>query len=562
MKIHWYIPALFGYTITLYSCNENSGGAPATDSTAVAAGEKVFINKCSSCHNFRNDDIGPQLGGVAAATGDAWIRRFVKDPQGMISSGDTTAVALYKKFHAVMPSFASLPDSDVNHLIAFLHTRPARKIPDAIKGLKEITNPVPDSIAMSDIKVGLEPVIKMPASSHERPFTRINKMLTQNRQRYVLDLRGKLYVLKNNQPQVYLDMAAQEPRFINTPGLATGFGSFAFHPEFHSNGIFYTTHSEPARSQKADFAINDSIKTALQWVVTEWKTSDINVVPFKGSHRELMRIDMVGPIHGVQEIAFRPGITKADEDYGQLYIAIGDGGSAEAGYPFLPHNTAYPWGAILRIDPTGHNSANGKYGVSSANPFYKDPQKLKEIFAYGFRNPNRISWSRSGMMLVANIGQANIESVNIVHKGDDFGWPLREGPFVLDYLGDMKKIYALPANDSVYHFTYPAILFDHDEGNSISGGFEYTGSAVPRLKGKYIFGDITSGRLFYSDINHLKDGHPSAIYELRVVFDQKPNTLRNLCGDQRVDARFAQDDRGEIYILTKADGMIYKLKVP
>nr|MBA4168167.1 PQQ-dependent sugar dehydrogenase [Chitinophagaceae bacterium] len=167
-----------------------------------------------------------------------------------------------------------------------------------------------------------------------------------------------------------------------------------------------------------------------------------------------------------------------------------------------------------------------------------------------------------GLMLVSNIGQANLESLYIVHKADDFGWPLREGPFMLDFEGDMSKIYALPANDSIFHFTYPAVQFDHDEGNAISGGFEYNGVKAKQLKGKYIFGDVVSGKLFFVEMKNLKDGSPSAIHQFKASVKGKVKSLRDICGDSRVDLRFAKDSHGEIYILTKADGMIYQLRDP
>ena len=98
-------------------------------------------------------------------------------------------------------------------------------------------------------------------------------------------------------------------------------------------------------------------------------------------------------------------------------------------------------------------------------------------------------------MLVCNIGQANIESVNLIMPGHDYGWPIREGTFVLDPYGDLTKVYPLPANDSIYNITYPVAQFDHDGGTAISGGFEYWGTTIPQLTGKFIFGDIAIGKV-------------------------------------------------------------------
>jgi len=160
---------------------------------------------------------------------------------------------------------------------------------------------------------------------------------------------------------------------------------------------------------------------------------------------------------------------------------------------------------------------------------------------------------------VSNIGHGNIESVNLVKAGNDFGWPQREGNFALNPSGNLNKVHPLPADDSMYHITYPVIEFDHDEGKAISGGYEYTGNHVPALKGKFLFGDIPSGRLFYSNMADIKPGQQAIIKEWRVSVNGITKSLTELCGSDRVDLHFGRDDQGEIYILTKADGRVYKI---
>nr|MBA4167451.1 c-type cytochrome [Chitinophagaceae bacterium] len=363
----------------IYSCSDNPSNKtkpPASDSAYVSNGEKIFNSNCGSCHNFRSDGIGPQLSGVTGYVTDAWIIRFVKNPQAVINSGDTIARALFKKYHTVMPSFASLPDSQMYDLVSFLHTKKGKNTFADNKNLSAISNPLPDTIALSNITVALQPVALIPPSSKERPYTRINKMESVDNLQYVLDMRGKLYALKNNHPELYLDVAGLEPQFFEKMGLGSGLGSFAFHPGFNKNGLLYTTHTEAPHAQNADFSIDDSIKTSLQWVLTEWKCSKPGAVPFAGTHRELLRIDMVTVMHGVQEICFRSRAKPGDEDYGQLYIGVGDGGAVEAGYPFLAHQLNKVWGTILRIEPLGNDGANGKYGIPDKNPFINDRTKL------------------------------------------------------------------------------------------------------------------------------------------------------------------------------------------
>ena len=177
-------------------------------------------------------------------------------------------------------------------------------------------------------------------------------------------------------------MARLKPKLIDQPGIATGFGSFAFHPEFSKNGLLYTTHAEPPGSAKADFSYPDSIPVLLQWVLTEWKT-DPQSFPFSGQGREILRIDEPTGIHGMQEIAFNRIAKPGDEDYELLYIGIGDGGSAEIGHALVSQVPEKIWGSIIRIDPLGNNSKNGKYGIPPDNPFYKsgNGKAVPEIYA-------------------------------------------------------------------------------------------------------------------------------------------------------------------------------------
>ncbi len=296
-------------------------------------------------------------------------------------------------------------------------------------------------------------------------------------------------------------------------------------------------------------------------MLCEWKAANPLSPAFSGTCRELLRIDMVAGIHGLQEIIFNPRAKRGDEDYGNLYIGVGDGGSVENGYPFLTHHPDKIWGSILRINPQGKNSANGQYGIPAQNPFIKNPDSntVREIYADGFRNPNRITWTSKGLMLATNIGQANIEAIDIILKGHDYGWPIREGKFAMHPDGDINNLYPLPANDSIFHITYPVAAFDHDEGNAIEGGFEYLGKEIPQLSGKYLFGDIPSGRLFYVNTADLQMGKTAPVKEWFVSLNGKQATLRTICGQNRVDLRFARDEKGEMYLFTKPDGKIYRL---
>jgi mono/diheme cytochrome c family protein len=547
----------------LDSCDGNrSANSEKRDAQSALQGEKIFNKDCAACHHSTKDGIGPALGGLTAVVTDEWIGKFIRDPKAIIESGDERATLRYKKYKNYMPGFPTYTDNDLNDIIAFLHTQKALPGKDIVDPTS-LKDPIPERIVKSDLVVEIKEVTTIPPSSKDGQLTRICKLdyRPDTKVTYIVDLRGKLYELQNNRPRLYLDMVKECPNFIDNPGLATGFGSFAFHPEFGKNGLLYTTHTEGPGAGKADFSYDDSIKVLLQWVLTEWQTDHPNAFPFSGRSRELLRVNMVHSFHGMQEITFNPLAKQGDEDYGLLFVGIGDGSSVEFGYPFLVHSQEKIWGTIIRIDPAGNNSKNGKYGIPSTNPFVagNNANTVQEIYAYGFRNPHRISWTRSGQMLASNVGQYKIESLNMILKGHDYGWPIREGSFLMDVSKGVNNIYPLPADDKKNNITYPVAEYDHDDGNAISGGFEYWGSALPELNGKYLFGDIVKGKLFYVETNELKLGSRAAIKEWQVSLKGTVKKLKDLCGADKVDLRFGRDAQGELYILTKPDGKVYKL---
>jgi glucose/arabinose dehydrogenase len=185
---------------------------------------------------------------------------------------------------------------------------------------------------------------------------------------------------------------------------------------------------------------------------------------------------MVSQIHGMQEITFNPHAKPSDEDYGLLYVGIGDGGSSENGFPFICDNPKNIWSSVLRINPSGNNSQNGNYGIPETNPFKTDRQFAGEVFCRGFRNPNRIYWTPDGKMIISDIGHINVEELNIGQKGLDYGWPYREGTFIIKPEANMKQVFDLKGNTKSY--TWPSAQYDHDEGNAISAGYVYSANEI------------------------------------------------------------------------------------
>ncbi|WP_332912178.1 PQQ-dependent sugar dehydrogenase [Algoriphagus boritolerans] len=259
--------------------------------------------------------------------------------------------------------------------------------------------------------------------------------------------------------------------------------------------FFYTSHTEPGGTAPSDFGYTDSLGVFMQWVLTEWKAENPSAAVFQGTDREVLRIDNASQAHGMQELTFNPFSQKGDPDYGLLYIGYGDGGTAEKRFAAISnHQGAGIYSSILRIDPAGKDGVNGQYGIPKINPFAGIPGKAGEIMAYGFRNPNRIFWDEKGQLHATDIGQHSIEEINRIEPGKFYGWPIREGTFSINPFGSFRTLYPLPVDDSKYGASYPLIQLEHDETVAIIGGY-----IMPEgpLKGKFIFGDIPSGRLFF-----------------------------------------------------------------
>lgn len=389
---------------------------------------------------------------------------------------------------------------------------------------------------------------------------------------FVVDLNGTLYFIDEGTPRPYLDVATRfAPDFWSGRGLGSGFGFVTFHPEFKRNGTFYTVHTEALdalESKTPDLYAQPN--AVLHSVLTEWTATDPSANAFEGTSRELLRIAFATYVHAVQQIDFNPTLKRRDKDYGLLYVAVGDGGIGVTTDD--PQNLAVPQGKILRIDPRGTNSANGKYGIPASNPFSGKPGVLGEIYAYGMRDPHRFSWDIGGRhrMFLGHIGEHGIEAVYEVKAGDNFGWSRREGSFVFKR-EDRCNLYTLPAADAQHGYTYPVAAYDHnaapdwtctrDVGRAISGGFVYRGRDVPALRGKYVFGDLVDGRIFYTNEEEMRRGGGLATIHDVKILDASGGlvTVPLLAGDTRADLRFGTDRKGELYLLAKSNGKVWKV---
>ncbi|SFU09797.1 Cytochrome c [Algoriphagus locisalis] len=546
----------FGIVLIIFSCSKKKpfGSEISTEKEQIEAGKVLFENNCSTCHGFDHDGIGPNLSGVTHSVESDWIRNFIKNPSATIEAKDPRALQLLEKYKTYMPPFPGLEEPELDALLAYLHTY--ENLPDSIPPLG-LEDPIPDTLSDSGIRLEIELYSQLPASDSAHPLAKMTKMETApgTERLFVNDQRVGLYELVDNKPKLYLPIKELKPELVSKPGWATGMASFTFHPEFAENGLFYTAHTEPGGTQAPDYGYADSIRVFMQWIVTEWKAENPAAATFAGSSRELLRIDIPSQAHGMQELTFNPNAKSGDEDYGLLFIGFGDGGLTEQRFGYLSDNKgAKVYSSILRIDPQGNDSPNGKYGIPASNPFSGIEGKAGEVYAYGFRNPNRVFWDEEGNMFATDIGQHSIEELNKIEKGKFYGWPIREGRFVINPYGKFNEIFPLQENDASFGISYPIIQLDHDELAAIIAGY-----IMPYgpLEDKFIFGDILSGRLFFADLE--KSGN-SEVQTWGVSYEGKEISLLELCGGERVDLKFGQDASGQVYIMSKTEGKIYKIK--
>jgi glucose/arabinose dehydrogenase len=331
-----------------------------------------------------------------------------------------------------------------------------------------------------------------------------------------------------------------------------GLLGLALHPEFKTNHKFYVVYSAPRRS--AAPALWDHTER-----LSEFKTSggDFSAAD-PGSERVILEIDEPDWNHNSGRITFGPD--------GYLYWAVGDGGApndvgdVSRGREHPPEGNAQRLdtllGKVLRLDINAT-----PYGIPKDNPFADGKKGLPEIFAYGLRNPWGMSFDRGGKhdLIVTDVGQDRWEEINVIVKGGNYGWRLREG---FDGFDPRDPLHA-PTNAVTVAadgkpFVDPVLVYktlrgrgtDPDSfGVTITGGYVYRGKAFPGLVGKYIFADwsrsmaVPSGTLLVATM-------PPAGSNAR--WTAQPLALKEL-----PDGRFksfiwalGEDDQGELYVLS------------
>ncbi len=474
----------------------------------------------------------------------------------------------------------------------------------------QISDPIPAPIAKRGLSVEIRDVARLPDSRGQIPAADDTAPAAWARVSYVRDLpdgrrfandsRGGLYLLdRNNRPSFYANVTSVFP-FAFYQSLESGFIGFEFHPEFAKNGLFYTVHGEKGLGNPAtpNFIPPGFTRADVTFhsVITEWHATNPAANVFEGSRRELLRVGHVVQFfrHPFGHVEFNPTSKPGDADYGLLYtsgsdLGFSNGGGPNESKPAQTQRLDTLVGAILRVDPRSPSVSRGMKGVGdytipAINKFAADgdPKTLGEIYAYGFRNAHRLSWDLTDKtMYASDIGMSNIEEINIVREGLNYGWMRREGTFdngVTVSGGKLDDVRPLPAEildgRTKDGFTYPVVMYDHGEGIAVTAGFAYHGR-VPTLRGKFVFGDINRGRLFAADLAAMKaadDGIPQTVAPIEEIQlyvreggSRKDVTLKDLvekaqgAAVMRVDLHISRSRDGELFITSRQDGIIRML---
>ncbi len=452
----------------------------------------------------------------------------------------------------------------------------------------------------SDLELELISFVEMPLASSGRP-ARWNDMEFTGRRLFVSNEHdGRIYEITDRQVRFWFDVSAAVQsatgRRVNIDNpWHGGVRGFAFHPDFSVNGKLFVSMMQDKPADTSNFSyLSGQFGIGADSLLIEWTVDPQTFEVDMNSYREVFRIGIPEYDHPIKQIAFNPHAQPGEEDYGLLYVAHGDGTAEGSGGSTGQAGDAL--GKILRINPL--QTSTGSYSIPSTNPFVDNPSMADELYSTGHRNPHHLAFLPDGRLIATEAGHDNIEEINLIESGANYGWSQREGAYVHNLSGGLASgISALPADDAgsgnpfpASEFTYPVVQVGHTGelgatfvGQSLGGGFTSdNGSAVD---GEFFYVDfVRSGRLYHSSIDSIlasrTTGDPSELtmaqtFEASVLFDHDndtgtaalPTGLPELLqstgsydGSGRVDVRIGQGPLGEMYLMNKRNNVIYLVR--
>jgi glucose/arabinose dehydrogenase len=337
--------------------------------------------------------------------------------------------------------------------------------------------------------------------------------------------------------------------FLNVTGIVAGgeqgLLGMAFHPNYASNGRVFVNVTAPGG------AFGNGITQIREFVAVGNPLTATTAVP--ATVPILMSFDQPQTNHNGGWIGFSPRAG----DGGNLYIASGDGGNGndEGTGHFEPGGNAQSTnsllGKMLRINVDADAfpaDAARNYSIPIANPYADGVNGAPEVFALGLRNPFRASFdSTAGHLYIGDVGQGareevDFQSANNPGGGENYQWRLREG--------DIQTPGSVGGPEPPGS-TDPIDAYDRTVGTTITGGYVYRGADIPGLVGTYLSGDFGNGKLF------------ALRYDGTAVTEAREDVTGILAPDGLFainnPSSFAEDARGELYILDYADGEIYRI---
>jgi glucose/arabinose dehydrogenase len=395
--------------------------------------------------------------------------------------------------------------------------------------------------------------LKLVASGFAAPIEFIS---SKDGRMFVVDQIGLVKV-------VTADGKLQEKPFLNISDRMVklspnyderGLLGLAFHPDFARNGRIFVFYSAPLRSGAPEGWSCTNNLSEFHVLKEDPNTADMN------SEKVLLQIDKPQMNHNGGTIVFGPD--------GYLYLPLGDGGGAnDVGMGHVSggnaQNTSTLLGKILRIDV---NNGSAAYGIPADNPFVNEKGFLAEIWAYGLRNPYRISFDSAGRLFVADAGQNLWEEVDLVSKGGNYGWNIREGTHCFDPNSPKASPASCPEVGSKGESLLgPVIEYDHTDRTVVVGGYVYEGKVLMPLAGSYIFADWSSSFAKGDGKLYMANSSGEGLWKMEEVrVADRPGERIN-----EYIRSFGQDDEGELYVLTSEvagptgkTGKIYKMVPP
>jgi len=449
----------------------------------------------------------------------------------------------------------------------------------AVPVFSQVPNdPFPDPIEATEsvIRVGYTEFAMLPDVGGEsaRPMRLVDEPVSERL--FVNDMQGPIYTISyEGAVRLYLDINDSVWGLpVEFTGRERGVQSFALHPQFGVMGAagygkLYAWLDTRDREPEPDF-VSGGGRDTHDTVLVEFTAIRSGTETYDGGPpRVLFRVEQPFRNHNGGYIAFNPLAVPGDPDFGQLYVGVADGGSG--GDPMdLAQNLGTVFGKILRIDPLGSNSQNGRYGIPVHNPYVSDgdDHTLGEVFASGLRNPQGLAWDpANGNMFVTDIGQNIIEEINLVTAGADLGWNTWEG----SYRFISRQAVALSDPRSQPGVTFPIAEYGQLDpllqSRSAAGGvIVYREDKIPQLQGRVLFSDFPQGEIFHLSADDLPEGGQDGLRRVLLRDGAQVKRLLQLVAETtvlqglepavRVDLRFGTGPDGRVFLMNKQDGII------